>query len=550
MKRQPDSVEISILALFEREPLIRHGAHRVDDIRKQMPADSVSYDDLTTVLSDMIHAGWLVGRILPGPGGVAADIVDMDITEEGEQVLDRNGAVGRGDQVADSGSSDQTTPSSDSGAPRCFISYSWDSEDHKDWVRKLAEGLARNGVHVLLDQWDNAPGNDLPGFMEQAGETDFVVVVCSPRLVVQASADRSGTRYEKRIISDRLMQQSPGDGRVIPVLRCGGEAAVPTFLRGLVWIDFSVDAAFESKLEELLRRIFSQPVYVRPPLGPRPALPALPSLYDASTHELHGSTQAESDIPHRASPESSFGIARASERGTELARELGRAIGDVPLYSIWACPVGGEGTFPRSQNGAVESLLHTRQAKNGWGDMLYSMTSRATIVQEGVAFSAEAARYVLLDNGFMCYAAALPESQWKGILHAHALDPISLVGNVVSFLRLYVALWQLNDPVEDSRLRRPQFYGTQLCLLNVRGWELRPGTPGTTGYGHLYDIETGEKGLRSAEVLAPSDGPGSFGFLDHPDVSGLTLLQSLYSAFGRHVEDIPFLSPETLTFRF
>jgi hypothetical protein len=32
--------------------------------------------------------------------------------------------------------------------PECFISYSWDSEAHKDWVRSLATELMSNGVNV------------------------------------------------------------------------------------------------------------------------------------------------------------------------------------------------------------------------------------------------------------------------------------------------------------------------------------------------------------------------------------------------------------------
>ncbi len=42
-------------------------------------------------------------------------------------------------------------------APVCGISYSWDSDDHKNWVRKLAESLQQNGVKARLDQWTVAP---------------------------------------------------------------------------------------------------------------------------------------------------------------------------------------------------------------------------------------------------------------------------------------------------------------------------------------------------------------------------------------------------------
>ena len=37
--------------------------------------------------------------------------------------------------------------------PTAFITYSWDDEDHKAWVKGLAERLRAGGVNVLLDIW-------------------------------------------------------------------------------------------------------------------------------------------------------------------------------------------------------------------------------------------------------------------------------------------------------------------------------------------------------------------------------------------------------------
>jgi len=36
--------------------------------------------------------------------------------------------------------------------PTVFISYSWDSPGHRDWVRSLADRLMDNGIKVMLDQ--------------------------------------------------------------------------------------------------------------------------------------------------------------------------------------------------------------------------------------------------------------------------------------------------------------------------------------------------------------------------------------------------------------
>jgi len=50
-----------------------------------------------------------------------------------------------------------STPTSSSPAqlsPKAFISYSWDSDEHKAWVLQLATRLVNNGVDVTLDRWD------------------------------------------------------------------------------------------------------------------------------------------------------------------------------------------------------------------------------------------------------------------------------------------------------------------------------------------------------------------------------------------------------------
>jgi hypothetical protein len=40
----------------------------------------------------------------------------------------------------------------DSGSWTVFISYSWDSEAHKDWVSTFATRLRRDGIDTILDQ--------------------------------------------------------------------------------------------------------------------------------------------------------------------------------------------------------------------------------------------------------------------------------------------------------------------------------------------------------------------------------------------------------------
>lgn len=98
-------------------------------------------------------------------------------------------------------------PHLDGGAmsvPKCFISYSWDTDAHKDWVRHLAEQLQRNGVKVLLDRWDLKPGADLLSWMETSiRESDFVVLVCTPQFAEKANCGYGVWATRKGLLPER-----------------------------------------------------------------------------------------------------------------------------------------------------------------------------------------------------------------------------------------------------------------------------------------------------------------------------------------------------------
>lgn len=156
-------------------------------------------------------------------------------------------------------------------APRLFISYSHDDEAHKAWVLKLATRLVKNGVDVVLDQWDMSLGGNLPTFMEK-GLTSAVRVlaICTATFVKKANEGQGGVGYEKTILTGQLMQDVNTD-RIIPVVRNNpAKNKVPTFLLGRLYIDMTDDTAFEANYTELLRDIHGEPVAPRPPLGANP----------------------------------------------------------------------------------------------------------------------------------------------------------------------------------------------------------------------------------------------------------------------------------------
>lgn len=155
--------------------------------------------------------------------------------------------------------------------PRIFVSYSHDSQEHKDWVLGMSTRLVKNGVDVLLDQWDVTLGGDLPHFMNSGLTTaDRVLAICTPTYVKKANAGEGGAGYEGMVLTAQLMTNITAD-RIIPVIRRAGTAAiVPTFLTSKLYIDFREDSSFETRYAELLRDIHGEKVSPRPPLGVNP----------------------------------------------------------------------------------------------------------------------------------------------------------------------------------------------------------------------------------------------------------------------------------------
>ena len=166
-------------------------------------------------------------------------------------------------------------------AKSVFISYSWDTEEHKSWVRKLAERMVLKGIDVRLDQWHVRGGESFTLFMEKSiSESDFVVCVFTPNYAEKANNREaiSGVGYEQQIISGQIMAGIPRT-KFIPVIRNGKyqrgpNCAIPAHFLGIACEDFRNDADYECSIEFLLRIIHGKPKYVAPEIGRVPRFEA------------------------------------------------------------------------------------------------------------------------------------------------------------------------------------------------------------------------------------------------------------------------------------
>jgi hypothetical protein len=160
-------------------------------------------------------------------------------------------------------------------APKCFISYSWDTPQHEVWVLELAKKLRGNGVEALLDKFELKLGYDLAQFMERSvRESDFVLLVCTPKFAEKADGGHGGVGYEKQIVTGEIFNGARPD-KFVPVLRAGdAKAALPSYLKSKLFVDFRDDARFAASMEQLLRHVFGEPAFAAPPLGQRPKFEA------------------------------------------------------------------------------------------------------------------------------------------------------------------------------------------------------------------------------------------------------------------------------------
>ena len=156
--------------------------------------------------------------------------------------------------------------------PKVFISYSWDSESHKEWVKRLTDSLIENGVDAHLDQYDLDLGDRLPKYMEdQITNSDFVLIICTEDYKKKADSRKSGVGYEGHIISGELLS-SANENKFIPILRSEDFSHImPIFLSGKLGVrlkdDFSVE---DDAFQDLLATLFNVKIKSKPKLGEIP----------------------------------------------------------------------------------------------------------------------------------------------------------------------------------------------------------------------------------------------------------------------------------------
>lgn len=188
--------------------------------------------------------------------------------------------------------------SADDDVPTVFVSYSWDSAEHKEWVLQLSEELTvKGGARVILDQWDLRPGGDRTLFMERSvADSDIVLVICTPNYASKANQRTGGVGYEAMIITSQLAR-SVEQEKFIPVLRSGDWASSsPVWLQSKIGVDLSGNPYDQNEYEKLVRTLHDE--HVKPPaVGPKPRFQERSGYAEASTATPAPATESANAAP-------------------------------------------------------------------------------------------------------------------------------------------------------------------------------------------------------------------------------------------------------------
>lgn len=148
-----------------------------------------------------------------------------------------------------------------------FISYSHDSEEHRQTVLALSERLRQDGIETCLDQYVNgSPAQGWPRWMrDQLDASNFVLVVCTPTYYRrfrghEAPGKGKGVDWEGALITQEMYDSRSSTLKFVPIfLSAADESAIPEPLRSLTHYALISEDVYKSVYDFLLGQAGVEP---------------------------------------------------------------------------------------------------------------------------------------------------------------------------------------------------------------------------------------------------------------------------------------------------
>ena len=174
--------------------------------------------------------------------------------------------------------------------PRVFLSYSLDSDAHREHVLALSEQLRQDGIPTILDRYINGtPPEGWPRWMlDRLDESDRVLLICTPTYYRRFRGHEDpgkgkGVDWEGAIITQEIYDARSKTTRFIPVLfDPADERSIPEPLRGHTRYCLTSGEAYQNLYDTLLEQAGVEPRPVGE-LRPKPRPRGKPLTFDTAT---------------------------------------------------------------------------------------------------------------------------------------------------------------------------------------------------------------------------------------------------------------------------
>lgn len=149
---------------------------------------------------------------------------------------------------------------------KVFVSYSWDSEEHIAWVKKLCDDLETlEDIHVIWDGYDLKPGIDKNQFMESSVyEANKVLIVCTKTYKEKANNRSGGVGIETQLNTAKYWDEILENKKNNSIALLKEDNALPRYLNGQVYINFKNKDDYLKSLNELIQNIRNNSKHTRP----------------------------------------------------------------------------------------------------------------------------------------------------------------------------------------------------------------------------------------------------------------------------------------------
>jgi hypothetical protein len=156
---------------------------------------------------------------------------------------------------------------------RVFISYSHDSNKHKENVFRLSERLCNEGIDCNIDQYETSPPEGWFQWMiNQIEEADFVLIVCTKNYEKRFKGKDEigkgrGVKWEGAIITQELYY-SEANNKCIPIVFSPEDSEyIPSILKSATYYVLNMEEINDETYDELYARLTYQKLVIKPDIG-------------------------------------------------------------------------------------------------------------------------------------------------------------------------------------------------------------------------------------------------------------------------------------------